>query len=156
MLFAIDTSTLIILQKLGWLNLCRYGDNKFIWPPSVTVELKLQKSKNKEIFDLLDSGVTNEVEIRNRLSFAEISTTDTEVISLAHERSATVLSEDKLLCKKASKLGLATISVAGLIMTFYQRGFFSKEECLTRWKELYEGKFLSKPEYHELLQGIMP
>jgi len=30
MLFAIDTSTLIVLQKLGWLNLCRQSDNKFI------------------------------------------------------------------------------------------------------------------------------
>lgn len=156
MLFAIDTSTLIILQKLGWLNLCRQGENKFIWPPGVTLELKLKKSKNKEIFDLLDSGVTNEIEPQSRLSFAEISTTDNEVIALAGERSATVLSEDKLLCKKASKLGLSTISVAGLIMTFYQRGLSSKEECLACWKKLYEGKFLSKPEYHELLQGIMP
>jgi len=156
MLFAIDTSTLIILQKLGWLNLCRHGENKFIWPPGVTQELKLKKSKNQAIFDLLESGVTSEVEIQRRLNFAEISTTDNEVIALAGERSATVLSEDKLLCKKASKLGLSTISVAGLIMTFYQRGLSSKEECLACWKKLYEGKFLSKPEYHELLQGIMP
>jgi len=74
MLFAIDTSTLIILQKLGWLNLCRQGENKFIWPPGVTKELKLQKSKNQAIFDLLDSGSTSEVEPQNQLRFEEIST----------------------------------------------------------------------------------
>ena len=156
MLFAIDTSTLIILQKLGWWHLCRQSDNKFIWPPSVTKELKLQKSKNQAIFDLLDSGVTREVEIQRQLNFAEISTTDSEIIALASEHSAAVLSEDKLLCKKASKLSLPAISVAGLIMTYYQCGLSSREECLACWKKLYEGKFLSKHEYHELLQGIMP
>lgn len=156
MLFVIDTSTLIILQKLGWLDLCRQGENKFIWPPGITLELKLQKSKNKEIFDLLDSDITSEVEPQSRLNFTEISSTDNEVIALASERSAAVLSEDKLLCKKASKLGLSTISVAGLIITFYQRGLYSREECLACWKKLHESKFLSKTDYHQLLQGMMP
>jgi len=96
MLFAIDTSTLIILQKLGWLDLCRQGDNKFIWPPGVTKELKLQKSKNLAIFDLLDSGVVTESGMHRPLSIEGISVTDADVISLAIERQTTVLSEDVL------------------------------------------------------------
>lgn len=42
MRFVIDTSTLIVLQKLGWLSLCSQSGNEFIWPSTVTQELKIQ------------------------------------------------------------------------------------------------------------------
>jgi len=154
MLFVIDTSTLIILQKLGWLSLCSQSDNEFIWPPSVTQELKIHKAKNREILVLLTSGITREVEIHKHLIITEISSTDAEVISLAEEHQATVISEDIPLREKALKLGLSAFSLAVLVTIFYQHGFLLKDECLARLKELYGERFLSKSEYHKLLQGL--
>jgi len=88
MLFVIDTSTLIVLQKLGWLSLCSQSGNEFIWPPSVTQELKIYKGKNTKILALLSSGITSEEEVHRQLLITEISKTDTEVISLAAEHQA--------------------------------------------------------------------
>jgi len=156
MQFVIDTSTLIILQKLGWLNLCHHGDNKFIWPPSVTLELKFKKSKNKEVFDLLTSGVVTESEMRRQVSIEGISVTDAEVISLAIERQATVLSEDVLLREKAAKIGCPANSLASFCVLIYQSGLSTKDECLTRLKTLNDRKFLSTTEYRQFLQGLLP
>lgn len=154
MRFVIDTSTLIVLQKLGWLSLCCQSDNEFIWPSTVTPELKIHKAKNREILDLLTSKAFREVKINKQLIITEISTTDAEVISLAAERQATVISEDILLREKALQLGLSAFSLAVLVIIFYQNGFFVRDECLDRLKKLYDERFLSKSEYHKLLQGL--
>jgi predicted nucleic acid-binding protein len=156
MLFAIDTSTLIVLHKLKWLGLCSCGDNEFIWPPSVTQELKRQKGKNKAILDLLTSGVASENEVQRQLLITEISETDVEVISLAAGRRATVISEDIPLREKALKLGISAVSLVVLLTMFYQQGLLSKDDYLARLKILYEEKFLSRSEYHQLLRGILP
>jgi predicted nucleic acid-binding protein len=154
MLFAIDTSTLIVLYKLKWLGLCSYGGNEFIWPPSVTQELKRQKGKNKAILDLLTSGIAGENEVVRQLQIGEISQTDVEVISLAAERQATVISEDVLLRKKAAKLGYSANSLASFCVLLYQSGLFSKAECLDRLKTLNENTFLSTADYRQFLQGL--
>lgn len=156
MLFAIDTSTLIILQKLGWLDLCRQGENKFIWPPGVTLELKQQKGRNKEIFDLLASGIVTESEMEKQLSIEGVSVTDAGVISLAIERQATVLSEDVLLREKAAKIGCPTNSLASFCVLIYQSGLSTRDECLARLKTLNDRRFLSTAEYRQFLQGLLP
>jgi predicted nucleic acid-binding protein len=156
MLFAIDTSTLLVLRKLEWLSLCSQTDSKFIWPPSVTQELKRQKGKNKVILDLLTSGVASEEEVHRQLVIAEISQTDIEVISLAAERQATVISEDALLRDKAAKLGYSANSLASFCVLLYQSGLFSKDECLVRLKTLNGKKLLSTTDYRQFLQGLVP
>jgi predicted nucleic acid-binding protein len=154
MLFAIDTSSLIVLQKLQWLNLCERGENQFIWPERVTEELKRQKGKNKKILDLLALALTNEGQIQRALKIQKISRTDADVISLAAESNAVVVSEDILLRQKATRLGLSAVSVGTLIVLLYQCGLYSKDECLARLKKLYDEKFLSKSEYRQLFLSI--
>jgi predicted nucleic acid-binding protein len=156
MLFAIDTSSLIVLQKRQWLNLCECGENQFIWPVRVTEELKRQKGKNKKILNLLASETARESQVQKTLEIAKISRADAEVISLAAENNAVVVSEDILLRQKATRLGLSAVSVAGLVILFYQYGLYSKDECRTRLKTLHDEKFLSKTEYRQLLQSILP
>jgi len=156
MLFVIDTSSLIVLKTLGWLNLCRSGDNEFIWPASVTQELRERKDDNKLILDLLASGDSREERVYKFINVGEISGTDAEVISLAAECNAFIVSEDKPLRKKAARLRLTALSVATLVTMLYQDGQCAKEECLARLRRLYDDEFLSKTEYHQILQGILP
>jgi len=156
MLFAIDTSTLILLQKLGWLSLCDEEAYDFIWPARVTQELKRQKSKNKAVLDLLNSGRAKEGTIQRSVEIKDISKTDAEVISLAAENNATVISEDVLLRKKAEKLKVSAISLASFSALLYQAGLSSKDEYLSRLKTLHEKTALSKSEYHQYLQGLLP
>ncbi len=155
MLFVIDTSTLILLRKLGWLDMCCLGDTQLIWPPRVTQELKQRKQANKAVLELLATKTVAEVAIRKPITFAELSATDAEVISLAAESTACILSEDKELRSKASRLGVSQMSLAVFTTLLYQLGLFSNEECLTRLQKLHEAKLLSKSDYHLLLQGIM-
>jgi predicted nucleic acid-binding protein len=154
MLFAIDTSSLIVLQKLQWLNLCERSENQFIWPERVTDELKRQKGKNKKILDLLASAITREGKIQRTLKIKKISRTDADVISLATESNAVVVSEDILLRQEAARLGLSAVSTGTLIVLLYQCELYSKDECLTRLKKLYDEKFLSKLEYRQLLMSM--
>jgi len=156
MLFAIDTSTLIILQKLGWLSLCDEKAYDFVWPSKVTQELKHQKSKNKAVLDLLSSGKAKQGTIQRALEIKGISKTDAEVISLAAENNATVISEDFLLRKKATKLGVSAISLAVFSVILYQIGLSSKEACLDRLRTLHEKEFLSTADYRQYLQGLLP
>ncbi len=129
MLFATDTSTLIVLRKLDWLNLCSLSDTKIIWPRRVTQELRQQKSKNQKILALLNSHQTEEIEAHRPLTLSEISQTDADVISLAAEWNCAVLSEDKVLRQKAMKLGIATFAISTLVTRFYRGGAFTKDEC---------------------------
>lgn len=138
------------------MSLCSQTDNKFIWPPSVTQELKRQKGKNKVILDLLTSGEASEEEVQRQLIITEISQTDVEVISLAAERQATVISEDALLRNKATKLGFSANSLASFCVLLYQSELSSKDECLARLKTLNEKKLLSNTEYRQFLQGLLP
>lgn len=156
MLFVIDTSSLIVLKTLGWLNLCRSGNNKFIWPSGVTQELKQRKDDNKTILDLLSSGDSSEEQVYKLITIEEISSADAEVISLAAERNAFIISEDKPLRKKAVRLRLTALSVASFITMLYQDGQCAKEDCLARLRRLFDDEFLSKTEYHQILQGILP
>jgi len=156
MLFVIDTSSLIVLQKLQWLNLCELGENLFIWPVRVTEELKQQKGKNKRILALLASMIASEGRMEKAFDIAKISKTDADVISLAAENNAVVVSEDILLRHKATRLGLSTASVGALVVLLYQNELYSKHECLVRLRTLHDEKFLSKAEYRQLLQSILP
>jgi len=156
MLFAIDTSTLIILQKLGWLSLCDKTEYDIVWPATVTQELKRQKSRNKAVLDLLNSGKAKERTIQRSREIKDISKTDSDVIFLAAENDATVISEDVLLRKKALKLKVSAISLASFSVLLYQTGLSSKNECLHRLKTLHEKTALSKSEYHQYLQGLLP
>jgi len=156
MLFAIDTSSLIVLQKLQWLNLCDRGENQFIWPVKVTEELKRQKRRNKEILNLLTSAIASESRFQRTLKIAKISRTDADLISLAAESNAVVVSEDILLRQRATRLGLSTASLGALIVLLYQDELYSKSECLARLRTLHDEKFLSKTEYRQLLQSILP
>lgn len=64
MLFVIDTSSLIVLRKLAWLQLFQHQELEFIWPAKVSEELRFQKAKNKEILNLLTSGSASERQIQ--------------------------------------------------------------------------------------------
>lgn len=156
MLFAIDTSSLIVLRKLSWLQLFQYQGLEFIWPAKVSGELRLQKVKNKEILDLLTAGSASERPVQQPVKIEGISQTDAEVISLAVVCQAVVVSEDTLLRQKAAKLGIPAISVAALMRLLYQCGVLPKDECVARLKSLHDKKFLSKSEYRRLLQGVLP
>jgi predicted nucleic acid-binding protein len=156
MLFAIDTSSLVALRRLTWLDLIQHQGLEFIWPSSVSKELLLRKGKNKEIFDLLADGSASESAIQRPLKIEEISQTDADVISLAAERQAVVVSDDALLRQQATKRGISAISLAALVRLLYQCSVFSKNEYLSRLRTLHDKKFLSKSEYRRLLQGIMP
>lgn len=155
MRFVIDTSTLIVLRKLGWLSLCSLGNHELMWPSKVTRELKRRKAKNKEIFDLLTSGDAIECDTLKPLVIRDISNTDAEVIALAAERNATVISEDALLRAKATDVGLPAVSVAVFVVLLYQKGYLPKDECVSRLKKLQDERFLSKSEYRQLLQWVM-
>ena len=155
MLFVIDTSSLIALKALDWLNLVQSSQNEFIWPSRVTQELRQQKAKNKKILDLLASGEMREELAQNFFKFEGISDTDSEVICLAAERNAFVVSEDVLLRHKAIKHGLSAVSIATLLVLLHQNGLLPKEECLARLNRVYEEKLLSRSEYHQLVQGVV-
>lgn len=156
MLFVMDTSSLIVLRKLAWLQLFQLQELEFIWPVKVSEELRLQKTKNKEILDLLASGAASERPIQQPIKIEDISLTDAEVISLAVECQAVVVSEDTLLRQKAVKLALTSLSIAALFRLLYVCGILSKDEYVARLKSLHDKKFLSKSEYRRLLQGMMP
>jgi len=123
MLFAIDTSTLIILQKLGWLSLCDKTEYDVVWPAMVTQELKRQKSRNKAVLDLLNSGKAKERTIQRSREIKDI---------------------------------VSVISLASFCVLLYQSDLSSKAECLSRLKTLHETTALSKSEYHQYLQGLLP
>jgi len=156
MLFVADTSTLIALRKLERLDLCRKGKNQIIWPNRVTQELRSQKRKNQKILALLALHQVDEVEAAKPIVFTGISQTDADIISLASEWSGAVLSEDKLLRQKATKLRIPAFSVSTLILWLYHCDVFLKDECLARLQVLLEKRFLSQVEYRKILQGISP
>ena len=112
MLFAVDTSTLIVLRELGWVDLCNQSGHLFVWPSSVTEELKRQKRKNENFLSLLATQVAIEHAPRQHLRIEEISQTDADVIAVAREQRITILSEDILLRKKAERTGVSAISLA--------------------------------------------
>ncbi len=141
MLFVTDTSTLIVLRKLEWLDLCISGDVEIIWPQLVTQELREQKRKNQKILALLASHQAEEVEVHKHITLSGISQTDAEVISLASELNAAVLSEDKLLRQKAERLAISTFSISTLVRRLYQIGTFSQQECLLRLSILHRKFF---------------
>lgn len=62
--------------------------------------------------------------MQRAFNIAKISKTDAEVISLAAENNAVVVSEDILLRHKATRLGLSTVSVGALVVLFYQTELF--------------------------------
>ena len=56
MLFVVDTSSIIILEKLGWLNDLHHPEDVFICPPKVIRELRNQRNLLKK----LQSGLVDE------------------------------------------------------------------------------------------------
>ncbi len=154
MFFAVDTSTLIVLRELDWIALCNQSGHQFMWPSSVTEELKRQKGKNQKFLSLLASHEALEHALKQPMYIEEISQTDADVIALAREQKITILSEDILLRKKADRVGVSAISLASFCVLLYQSGFFSKDECLARLKALFEKKFISQATYRQLLLGL--
>lgn len=154
MLFAVDTSTLIVLRELDWIDLCNQTGHQFVWPSSVTEELKRQKSKNQKLLSLLASHEAIEHAPRQPLQIVEISQTDADVIAVAREQQATILSEDILLRKKAERAGVSAIALASFCVLLYQSGFFAMDECQARLKTLLEKRFISQTTYRQLLLGL--
>ena len=126
MLFIVDTSCLIILQKLGWLDELRQPDDTFWCPPKVIHELK----NNKTLLKWINKGIVGVAKVEKQISITAISATDAEVISLALEWGGGLLSEDKELGKKAERLGVSVYNLAGLFMLFYMKITISMPEPL--------------------------
>jgi len=149
-LFVVDTSCLIVLQKLGWLDELRQPDDTFLCPTKVIHELK----NNKTLLKWINKGIVGVVKVEKPISITAISTTDAEVISLALERGAGILSEDKELGKKAERLGISVYNLASLFMLFYQYGRIDQRGCLKRLRTLADEKFISQTLYRQLLMSI--
>ncbi len=154
MLFAVDTSTLIVLRELDWIDLCIQAGHQFIWPSSVTEELEGQRSKNQKLLRLLATQEAIEQAPQQPLRIEEISQADADVIAVAREQQATILSEDILLRKKAERTGVSAIALASFCVLLYQSGFFSRDECFARLKTMFEKRFISQTTYRQLLLGL--
>lgn len=150
MLFIVDTSSLIVLQKLGGLEELSHPDDEFLCPPKVIQELK----NNKKLLGWLNEGTVAVTEVKKPMLISGISETDVEVVSLAIEKSGSILSEDLLLRKKAEKLGIAAFNVPELIVLYYQHGRIDQHTCITRLKKLVAATALSKAVSRKLLEII--
>ncbi|MCI0697002.1 hypothetical protein L0337_33975 [candidate division KSB1 bacterium] len=150
MLFVVDTSSLIVLQKLGWLEELSHPDDEFLCPPKVIQELK----NNKKLLGWLNEGTIAITEVKKPMLISGISETDVEVVSLAIEKSGSILSEDLLLRKKAEKLRIAAFNVPELIVLYYQHDRIDQHTCITRLEKLVAATALSKAVYRKLLEII--
>ena len=151
MLFVVDTSCLIVLERLNWLDeLLSHADDTFICPPRVIQELK----NNTLLLKWLKKGIVGITNVDKPILMTGISVTDAEVVALALERGGSILSEDMLLSKKAQKLALPVYNVSRLIVLYYQYGRFKHEDCLARLKILVAEHIISKTFYRQLLENI--
>lgn len=151
MLFVVDTSCLIVLQRLDWLEeFLSHADDTFICPPRVIQELK----NNTMLLKWLKTGIVGITNIDKPILMTGISVTDAEVVALALERSGSILSEDTLLSEKAQKLALPVYNLSRLIVLFYQYGRFTHEDCLARLKILADEHIISKIFYRQLMENI--
>lgn len=154
MRFVIDAASLINLRKLGWLNLLKYGENDFFCPEKVEQEIRRNKSKNNKILNLIKEKIITVQKVNHPIAFSHISDADAEAISLGIENKSTIISEDVLLRETANRYGVAAIDIAGLILVFYQESRIDQRDCLSRLKNLFEKKILSKFKYHQLLMVV--
>lgn len=150
MLFVVDTSSIIILEKLDWLNDLHHRDDVFIRPPQVIRELRNQKNLLKK----LKNGIVTVTQIIRPISMTAISETDSAVVSLALEKSCSILSDDAGLREKAGVLGISAFNMAGFVTLSYQHGRFDKNECLAKLKTLVDSKLLSHFNYRQILRSI--
>jgi predicted nucleic acid-binding protein len=154
MRFILDTSSLINLRDLGWLNLLRYPENSFSCPDKVEQEIRRKKRKNKEILKLIQDGVIAVQKIIHPITFSLLSNTDSDAISLGIENKSTVVSEDGLLRQNAILLGVPALDIAGMLFIFFQEERIEQNEYLSRLKILFEHQTLSKSRYHQLLMAL--
>ena len=103
---------------------------------------------------LIRASVVAVQKVGQYTTFASISDTDSEVISLATENMSTIISDDRLLRETANRFGVAALDMAGLILLLYQRGRFKQSECHSHLRALFEKEILSKTKYHQLLKLI--
>jgi predicted nucleic acid-binding protein len=150
MLFVVDTSSLIVLQKLGWLDKLSHPDDEFICPPKVIQELK----NNKKLLGWLKQKAISETKVEKPIKISDISATDAEVVSLALEQSGSVLSEDLLLSKKAQRLAIPVYNLSRLIVLYYQLNRITQDDCLIRLKTLVDKSILPKTIYRQLVESI--
>jgi len=151
MLFVVDTSCLIVLQRLNWLEeFLSHADDTFICPPRVIQELK----NDKKLLKWLKTGVVPVIEVKKPMSIAGISETDSEIIALATEKGWSILSEDLLLRQKAEKLAIPAFNVAELIVLWYQNVRIDQNACITRLNTLVAKTALSKTVFRELVEII--
>ena len=151
MLFVIDTSCLIVLQRLDWLEeFLSHDDDTFLCPPGVAQELR----NNTKLLKRLKQGMVGITNVDRPIAMTSISATDAEVIALALECGGNILSEDTELRKKAGNMGIPAINIAGLIASSYQYGRFDQNECLERLKILVSKRFLSQANYRKIVRSV--
>jgi predicted nucleic acid-binding protein len=146
----VDTSSLIVLQKLGWLEELSHPDDEFLCPSKVIQELK----NNKKLLGWLKQKGISATKVEKPIKISGISATDAEVVSLALEHSGSVLSEDLLLSKKAQKLTIPVYNLSRLIVLYYQFNRIAQDDCLIRLKTLVDKNILPKIIYRQLVESI--
>jgi len=151
MQFVVDTSCLILLQKLNWLDefLC-HAEDIFICPPRVMQEVK----NDKKLLKWLKIGTVAVIAVNKSMSITGISETDNEVVALATEKNWSILSEDLLLRQKAEKLAIPAFNLAELIVLYYQYARIDQDACINRLNALFAKAALSKTAYRELVEII--
>jgi rRNA maturation endonuclease Nob1 len=150
MLLVADTSSLIGLQKLGWLGDLRHQEDTCLCPVKVIQELK----NDRKLIKWLKEGAVITSEVEKPLSISGISETDVEVISLAFEKGGSILSEDVGLGQKAKRIGIPVYNITRLVVLYYQYGRIDQNTCLTRLRTLVTEKMLSQDMNRQLLEII--
>jgi hypothetical protein len=151
MQFVADTSCLILLQRLNWLDeFLSHAEDTFICPPRVMQEIK----SDKKLLKWLKKGTVAVIAVNKSMSITGISETDSEIIALATQKGWSILSEDLRLRQKAEKLVIPAFNVAELIMLWYQHARIDQNACIARLNTLVAQAALSKIVYRELVEII--
>jgi len=152
MLFVVDTSSLIVLEKLSWLDELCHVDDTWLCPSEVFQELK----KDRKLLQWLKERNIAIIKAERPVSITELSQTDVEVISLALEKGGCILSEDKPLGQKAERMEIPVYNIGSLVMLFYQYGRIDQSNCLERLTILANENFISQTLYRQLLKCLKP
>ncbi len=150
-----NTTVLILLGRINRLDLLKKRFTQVLIPPAVVDEIKNggEEYAVNRILILAEQGTF----IRTATPKKELPITcgpgERAAISLAHEKKALFLSDDKKARRIARSNGIPLMGTVGIVLWHYQNKTLTKKEVLQIVDDLLkEGCYLSSQLYSEIVQ----
>jgi Predicted nucleic acid-binding protein, contains PIN domain len=148
-----DASPLILLAKVGRLNLLREIYSEILIPPQVEREIVRRKNESSLITLAVKDGwiKVEEVEISSEVKMVEeglgLHKGEKYALSLAlHTNTADFLADDKLARIAARILGLKAVGCLGIVRRAYEIGIITKNEAVESIQKLVKAGLWISPE----------